>query len=289
MTTIHNNKTKPVVNIKLKRFDMSSIAKDAVIALLGKRRTGKSTLVKDILYNMRDMPIGTVICPTEQMNRFFNRIIPSVFIHYDYNSSIVEKFIERQTRAVKIYNRDIERFGNSQIDPRAFIILDDCMYDNSWINEKGIKFLFMNGRHIKSLFMFTLQYPLGVPPLLRTNIDYTFILKEPLLANRKRIYESYAGVFPSFDIFCEFMNQCTNDFECLVINNSGASGAIEDCVFWYKADPNIPPFRLGDDVLWQNNANFEDDPDLEAAPPPVSELLNTRTSKTPFNLRIDKN
>ena len=41
------------------------------------------------------------------------------------------------------------------------------------------------------LFLLTMQYALGVPPNLRTNIDYTFILREPYIANRKRIYENY--------------------------------------------------------------------------------------------------
>ena len=63
----------------------------------------------------------------------------------------------------------------------------------------------MNGRHYKILFIITMQYALGVPPSLRTNIDYVFILREPYIANRKRIYENFAGwqcelsAFKNFD------------------------------------------------------------------------------------------
>ena len=30
----------------------------------------------------------------------------------------------------------------------------------------------MNGRHYKMMFIITTQYALGIPPNLRTNIDY---------------------------------------------------------------------------------------------------------------------
>ena len=47
----------------------------------------------------------------------------------------------------------------------------------------------------------TMQYPLGVPPNLRTNIDYVFILREPYLTNRKRIYEIMQECFQPLNLF----------------------------------------------------------------------------------------
>ena len=44
---------------------MSSIADDKVVVLVGKRETGKSFLVKDLLYYHRGIPAGTVISGTE--------------------------------------------------------------------------------------------------------------------------------------------------------------------------------------------------------------------------------
>jgi hypothetical protein len=82
------------------------------------------------------------------------------------------------------------------------MILDDCLYDSSWTKDKYVRSIFMNGRHFKILFLITMQYPLGIPPNLRSNIDYVFILRDNTVGNRKRIYENYAGMFPNFDIFC---------------------------------------------------------------------------------------
>lgn len=51
------------------------------------------------------------------------------------------------------------------------------------------------------MFLVTMQYPLGIPPNLRCNVDYVFILRENIVKNRERIYANYAGMFPNFDTF----------------------------------------------------------------------------------------
>ena len=43
----------------------------------------------------------------------------------------------------------MEAYKRTSIDPRAFVILDDCLYDNKWTKDKMMRLLFMNGRHWK--------------------------------------------------------------------------------------------------------------------------------------------
>ena len=96
-------------------------------------------------------------------------------------------------------------------DSRCFLILDDCLYDSKWGRDTEIRRVFMNGRHYDILFILTMQYPLGILPNLRTNIDYTFILRENIMNNRKKIYENYAGMFPDLQTFCQVMDACTEN------------------------------------------------------------------------------
>ena len=49
------------------------------------------------------------------------------------------------------------------------------------------------------------------------------------------------------------MNQCTENFECLVIDNNAKSNKLEDQVFWYKASQR-PDFRLFSPELWAHSA-----------------------------------
>ena len=104
------------------------------------------------------------------------------------------------------------------------------------------------------MFIITMQYALGIPPNLRTNIDYVFILRENYVSNRKRLYENFAGMFPSFEVFCQVMDQCTENYECLVVHNNAKSNKLEDQVYWYKAEAH-DDFRIGAEEFWQHHSN----------------------------------
>ncbi len=253
------------MNLELKKFDMKQIRfpanenKGPVIVLIGRRDTGKSFLVRDLLYYHQDIPVGTVISGTEASNGFYSEIVPKLFIHDEYNSAIIENILKRQKVVLKqMKKEEIAYKKRSSIDPRAFVIMDDCLYDNSWSREKVMRLLFMNGRHWKIMLIITMQYPLGVPPNLRTNIDYTFILREPYIANRKRIYENFAGMFPTFESFCQVMDQCTENYECLVVSNNAKSNQLSEQIFWYKAASHSP-FKLGNKEYWSLSENLQSD------------------------------
>ena len=256
------------MNLELKKFDMKKITfkpnenQGPVIVLIGRRDTGKSFLVRDLLYYHQDIPIGTVISGTEAGNGFYGKMVPKLFIHDEYNSAIIENILKRQKMVVRQLKKETEAYGRSTIDPRTFVILDDCLYDNTWARDKLMRLLFMNGRHWKLMLVITMQYPLGVPPNLRTNIDYTFILREPYIANRKRIYENFAGMFPTFESFCQVMDQCTENYECLVVSNNAKSNRLEDQIFWYKASPH-GDFKLGSKKFWEMSKDIASDDEDE--------------------------
>ena len=249
------------MSLKLKKFNLDMLKDDSVVVLVGKRCTGKSWLVRDVMCRHKSIPIGTVISGTESANSFYSEIVPPIFIHGEYNEKITKSVLKRQKMVLKKMKDEFKQRGASSIDPRAFLILDDCLYDNSWVRSKNIRSLFMNGRHYKMLFIITMQYALGIPPNLRTNVDFVFILRENIYQNRKRLYDSYAGMFPTFDMFCQVMDQCTENYECLVIHNNAKSNKLEDQVFWYKAG-HRKPFQIGSQEFWNyNRRNYHDDLD----------------------------
>ena len=273
-------------NLQMKKFNMSSIAEDKVVVLIGKRETGKSFLVRDLLYYHQDIPIGSVISGTEAANNFYGKIFPKLFIHGEYNSSIIANYLKRQKMVVSLMNKDTACGIESNIDPRSVLILDDCLYDSSWTKESNVRALFMNGRHYKTMFVITMQYALGIPPNLRTNIDYVFILRENYVSNRKRLYEHYAGMFPTFEVFQQVMDQCTEHFECLVINNNAKSNKLEDQVFWYKADDH-EQFILGAPEFWDHHVHHydqnEDDEENDSF-----DIVNIKNRKNKININVKK-
>ena len=260
------------MTLELKKFDMKNISfkpnenKGPVVVLIGKRDTGKSFLVRDLLYYHQDIPIGTVISGTEEGNGFYTKMVPKLFIHNEYNTAIIENVLKRQRTVLKQMKKEMESYKRTTIDGRAFVILDDCLFDSSWTRDKMMRLLFLNGRHWKIMLIITMQYPLGIPPMLRTNVDFVFILRDNYIANRKRIYENYAGMFPTFESFCQVMDQCTENYECLVINNNSKSNKLQDQVFWYKAE-NHNDFRLGSKEFWEMSKSINSDDEDEKYDP----------------------
>jgi hypothetical protein len=276
------------MTLELKKFDMKNISfrpeenSGPVIVLIGRRDTGKSYLVRDLLYYHQDIPLGTVISGTEAGNGFYSEHVPRLFIHDEYNSAIIENILKRQRTVLKQIKKEVESYRKSSIDPRAFVILDDCLFDATWTRDKVMRLLFMNGRHWKVILVITMQYPLGIPPNLRTNIDYVFILREPYIANRKRIYENYAGMFPTFESFCQVMDQCTENYECLVINNNSKSNKLHDQIFWYKAESH-KNFKLGSKEFWEISKTMDSDDEEEVYDP------NSRDKKKGPKINVKKN
>lgn len=277
------------VEFNIREFDMNRVGKNRVAIFIGKRHTGKSILVLDYLYHNQDIPMGTCVSPTDEYNKTFSGKIPEMFIHEEFTPDLLEKFVHRQKIITKRKENDA---SYKNIDHRAFLIFDDCLYDaKNWINDKNIRFIFFNGRHVGITFLLTMQYLLGIPPSLRANIDFIFICKETKTSNKKKLYEFYAGMFPTFDMFNQVLNECTKDYGCLVIDNTTSSDKLEDQVFWYRADiKNLNNFKLCDEMFWnapQKNEIFDKDDEL--APKQNYQHLSNSRNRANFNIhRLQK-
>ena len=254
--------------VQLRKFDMRSIkfrpdeaegeSKGPVIVLIGKRDTGKSFLIADIMFYFQSIPIGTVISGTEMGNRFYEKHVPKIFIHHEYSSGIIQNILVRQKQIVNKRNNQMEKYGGkTNIDARAFVIMDDCLYDDKWTRDKLMRLLFMNGRHWKLLIIISSQYAMGIPPILRCNIDYVFILRENIRGNRERIWKNFASMFHTLDSFCEVMDQTTENYECLVIHNGSKSNILSEQVFWYKAAAH-PNYKLCSKEFWDLSNDMPD-------------------------------
>ena len=133
------------MTLELKRFDMKTISfkpdenKGPVVVLIGRRDTGKSFLVRDLLYYHQDIPIGTVISGTEAGNGFYSEHVPKLFIHEEYNTAIIENILKRQKTVLKQIKKEIEIYRKTTIDTREFVILDDCLFDASWTRDKMMR------------------------------------------------------------------------------------------------------------------------------------------------------
>jgi hypothetical protein len=238
--------------LSLKKFKIKSMLPNSTVLLLGRRRSGKSFLLRDIFYHHQEIPLGFVFSGTEEANPFFGDFIPDSFIHSEYDPNLVDLFMAKQSQKIKHARANGHKDTDGRTDAnRSFIVLDDMLHDAAaWKKDKTIQHIFFNGRHFNLFFLLTMQYPVGIPPALRSNIDYIFVFNEPSIANRKKIYDSYFSILPSFAHFENILDSCTQNFECLVIDTTGKSSNINQNIFWYKAQPHNN-FRVGHAKIWK--------------------------------------
>lgn len=213
------------------------------IAIIGKTGLGKTSIMCALLYAKKHIfPVCMLTSTVERESPTFSKILPEIFIHDKYDEKQIEKFIQRQ----KLAKEHLEC-------PWAVMILDDCTDDPSIFRRPLQNGIYKRSRHWKIMAILSLQYAMDIPPAVRTNTDGVFILRDPNLRNRKKLYENYASIIPDFQLFCKIMDEITNDFTALYIHNSSKSNNWTDCVFWYKAKPVPEGFKFGCDTFWKHH------------------------------------
>jgi hypothetical protein len=185
--------------------------------IIGRRATGKTHLIMDILNHQQTPKENmTIIHSTKEEGEHYSNCFSGAVLHDNFEYSLIQDAIKRIKQTIKK-----EKDGCGSIEPSQYtIVLDNCMYEHDFYKNKEIQTLFMNGRVFRINTIISLNYPLGIPPNLRVNLDYTFIFYDPDFSYRKRIWEKYVYEFLSLDKFNDIMAQLIHPYECLVVKSS---------------------------------------------------------------------
>lgn len=225
--------------LALKRFDFSKTDDRRVFLILGKRNTGKSILTAELLYYKRHIPMGILMSSTEEATGFFGKVsgIPDQYIFSDWQPNVIDTIIAKQKKLAKE-----NKLRN------VFIVLDDLAFDKALFTSKQMRELMFNGRHYGIMLVITAQYLMDLPAFFRSNVDYVITCRTPGIQDRERLWKNFFGAVPSFHMFQSIMQHTTEDFHCLVMDNTVQSNSLDDCIFWYKAafrSPTQGTYRVG--------------------------------------------
>jgi hypothetical protein len=237
----------PPPTVSLGPFAMGRMKTDCVAIVVGKRGTGKTVLLTDILYTVhKALDLGVAMAPTQESVDLFRTFMPPMSVYGEFRADVIEELIRTQQHAQKTRNA----YRN------VWVICDDCMFDKTAMRSKAMRDIFMNGRHYNFFFVNLMQYCMDMGPDLRTNVDYVFALRENIPGNREKLFKNFFGVFPSLEEFGVAFDACTANYGAMVLDNTIPSTRVQDCVFWYRARVDLPRFFLGNRNWWKLNHAF---------------------------------
>lgn len=234
------------MSIRVKKFDPSAMKPSRIIYAIGRRHSGKSSLIKDILSQMPRPDYVLAMAPTQSSLDTFREFLPECCIFEGFSQEKLEQTIATQK---ELLGRGKRR--------SVLIILDDCAFNNAMFKSTAQKNLHFNGRHLGIGLICSAQYMMALPPEMRTNIDYLFVMRDPVLANRQKLYKNFFGVFDNFSQFDQVMTTVTQNYGTLCLDGTVPSTSHADSVLWYRANTRVPPFRLCNDVYWKLSRRYE--------------------------------
>ncbi|ARF11162.1 packaging ATPase [Klosneuvirus KNV1] len=198
------------------RLNASDIEDHSAILIIGKRGSGKTTIVNNILskYDETFLANSLIISPTEKINSYYKNKYPYTHIETEYQPEYIEHYLNTGSGA---------------------IVLDNCFKPNGyWKNDLYLMELLHHAKYYNKLLIITSSFPLGFDSDSRSAFDYVFLLSEEFFSNQKRIYDHYAGVYETFDLFRNDFINLTKHYNSMVINQNSNKNN-NDQISWFNA------------------------------------------------------
>lgn len=239
------------------------------ILLVGKRFSGKSYTSVSIAAKF-DVPRWAAWCGTKDTEDFWAERFESnatVKGPDEKGKSYLINVIRYQQRKGRLYKKILK-----QPFPRKFtvgLIFDDVTAKRQFRKGEILEDLFSNGRHYHAVIIISAQYLKQLPPAVRLNTDYMFMMH-----NTKRtikvLYEDYVEEPDEFGMFLDLIRSVTgqkdpqgNDlYNALVYDNVKKTQKLEEIFKIYRneGEKYLDDIKLGDQG-WReyNKAHYKDE------------------------------
>lgn len=242
---------------ELKEWDPTVVTPESTLVFLGKRRSGKSVGVKNMMYMLKDQVKNTiVISQTEKVNDFYQQMVPEIFVHGIYNPFVLQKLFDRQTALKAKAEAEMEERGEKlkegdKVDfEYVMVILDDVISNPLIRNDPMLIKAFTEGRHFHLVVMLVSQYPRALNTRVRGNTDFCFIFRTLSRQQIDSLYEDYAGNLEK-PVFAAMIDKYTDGFGCVVVDMKTNSQDPTEIFYKYTFPFPMPEFKLGEDKYWE--------------------------------------
>lgn len=227
-------------NNKIEYFDPTKLKDNFFMYVVGMRRSGKTTLIKDLIYNSKfKWDEVYLISETADLSNDYDDYINPSHIFKLEEAEKVLTHIETEQRKIK----------NKEMRKKVLLLLDDVITAEN--KERWDKIAFM-GRHLKVYCILLSQSMKAISPLTRRNTDYALFSTSRNYDDIEAFVRAYiSGIYgdgssaESLKNSINLYNEITKeDYAFIFIDNSAKGKNMNDIVFKYKASDNIPKFNI---------------------------------------------
>ena len=209
---------------------ISQLPKDGLFLLLGKTHSGKSMILKYIMYQIhrrRPFDFGISFSKT-----YFNgscNFVPKRHQYSEFKEDLVIKFMEI-----------MKQYKQQGIEKHAYLILDD-MIGSVNLKTSIWDIIATQIRHYNISVFITSQYIKKLPPILRSNVNIIFATKIVKKSDLDCMFEEF-GVGMDRDTFKHMFEYNTQNYNVLVIDNTTTSNDPNMVYSRIKSPEHLPDF-----------------------------------------------
>jgi hypothetical protein len=208
------------------------------MAIIAKRRSGKSVLIKSLIYeDWRFMFHKIYVFTDSTYNKFYKQFLSR--IHEGYDAGEINKIIDSQKG--KLNSRDV----NDPENIRVLIILDDIMRVK---HSEALLRLCNQGRHLHVSICMALQDSVLISREMRDQLDIIVSFRQSSKIARERLVHGYMATDDLKHGERVLMDATKEPYSALVIDNTSNSYDLEEFTYTYKVEKQPPEtFETCDD------------------------------------------
>ena len=232
----------PPRHIWIKLFVPSKMLRDATVCMFGQRRMGKTVLIEDLLFNL-NMARVYAICGTSGSRDDFVKFM------FETHAILAQRPEDGLDYLGKIYKRQ-EELKAQKVAPEmieAVLVIDDKASHKKFMKSDLNGIVFSNGRHVKLMAIYAIQYIMQLNTEGRGNLDYAIFTRDVTVDNKIKAYKAFGGCCNKNDNVWEtcFTAATMNDCVFIVDNTNRKARGPEGFYHWYRARFPMPEWTAG--------------------------------------------
>lgn len=224
-----------------------------IIYLIGKKGTGKTTALLNLLYHIRHLFWGAfAFVGSTTTAQQLSAHMPTKLILEGFSKNKMDQIYSKISGLVRKYNQ-----GYDLRKHHFAVILDDVCWDKKIMSLPVMRKFHMNCRHIGVTLFVCAQYMMDLGPSLRTQIDYCIFGKNTVDKEIEKIRENYVPIFDRSrrSEFLKIFKTMNITGRMMVVDTATANKSTEvsDVIKVFKTMKDLPSFTFGSNEFWASS------------------------------------